>query len=85
MPFPDHLEDREWTVAGELLTGRQLRAAYDGLASEGDRDVRHRRFARALGAGTMLSDRRADRALQILRKAGAIAYDRATRTWAVVP
>jgi hypothetical protein len=50
--------------------------------------VRRRQFCEissALGYAGAKSFRVADRALQRLRKAGQIAYARASRTWGLVP
>lgn len=57
-----------------MLTAEELRAFYAA--------VPHGPEAMSFTLGVLsLSERKADRALQLLRKAGLIRYDHSTRTW----
>lgn len=61
------LETREWTVEGRPLTGAQVVALYHAIP--------HRNaMFQAVGAGGSASDRRFDRAIQILKKNGLVEY-----------
>jgi DNA-binding transcriptional ArsR family regulator len=68
---------RVWTIAGRPLTGADLAAALAALETGGRDD-----FLAALGVASM-SDRRADRAISILRGAGLVRYSRQGRRWEV--
>ena len=61
---------QSWIVAGEQLLGTEVVKAYHSLPSMED-------FLRAIGAKNR-TDRRADRALQLLKKKGLIEYKRGT-------
>ena len=62
------LATREWSVEGKPLTGAEVVALYEALSSADTRGV-----YRAVNAGGA-SDRRFDRAIQILRRAGLVKF-----------
>ena len=62
-----------WQVRGDTLTPEQVDALYRSILAG-------RPSAAACGC-SLLSDRKCDRALQMLRRAGLIRYDRPGRTW----
>lgn len=87
---PDEIEAELATIAGKSITidahlpsatstvpGAQVVALYRAIArGETDRE----RLA-ALVDAPSCSDRRADRAFQLLRSRGLIRFDKTTRTW----
>lgn len=62
-----------WVVDGRQLTGAQVLALYHAIPNP-------EAMADAIGAAA-LSDRAADRALQILRRAGLVRYSKINRSW----
>ncbi len=79
------LRTRSWRVWSNLerryidLTGDQVVAAYEAIRDCHD-SQRSVGVARAIGEG-IGSGRRWDRTARLLKKAGLICYNRATRTW----
>ena len=73
---------REWAIKGVCaFDSTALFRAYRELVNErAGYDVRARQFRRWIGARGM-SDRIADRALQTLRKAGLIKFNRSAQEW----
>ena len=62
-----------WRGNPWTLTGEELRAFWEAVPDWA-------KMLEAIGTNT-LSDRKADRALQLLRKNGLIYYDKNDRTW----
>lgn len=60
-----------WTVEGEPLTGKEVLDCFDSLPSKDETSMTPALVA--IGA-TSRSDRRFDRAIQILQKVGAVCY-----------
>lgn len=82
MEWPKKWKDKKWS--GDLsqpsypsweLTEDELRKAFEALQKNcrGTKESRHRALCVALRVG-LLSDRKADRALQLLRKEGLIRW-----------
>jgi len=85
----DKLTNKTWTIQGawvisemayakEILTGAELVRFYESIR-EGTPEP-----WRTLGRHS-LSDRKCDRALQVLKRAGLIEYVREVRAWRAVP
>lgn len=62
--------DPAWT-----LTGAELEAVYDAIDRHDTASI-----PELLGV-LAFSDRKVDRAVQLLRRAGLVSYDKATRLW----
>lgn len=69
----ESIRTRQWSVEGRTLCGGDVVALYESVPDE-------RAMRLSVGAHT-LSDRRADRALNILKKAGLIRFNRESRAW----
>lgn len=75
MTWPADLDGKTWKAQTGTITSDELKRAYNALQN-GD----ERKFLQALDV-LSFSERKADRAIAVLKRRGLVAYNQKARKW----